>query len=50
MPEDIYKVLKEAAKNWDIPENVKSSNAPKKCIRRAIREKQKNNKNGKSGR
>lgn len=39
--EDIYKALEEAAKNCDIPENVKFSNVPNKRTRRAIRAKQK---------
>ena len=39
--EDIYRALEEAAKNCDIPENVKSSNVPNRRTRRAIRAKQK---------
>lgn len=39
--EDFYERLEEAAKNCNIPENIKSSNVPNRRTRRAIRARQK---------
>lgn len=39
--EDFYERLEEAAKNCNIPKNIKSSNVPNRRTRRAIRARQK---------